>query len=280
MEKLNNKIKKHKGISLLFVLLILGVMLTAVLVISDIMIRQSRIMRNIAISERAYFAAETGVEETLYEINKARTKNITTPGEICGNGICEGSETVGNCPLDCNGGNYTGLFGCWCQANCNNCQINYDGGNATWQIISLTENLIDTNNPLEVTLSPGQSLQLNLDMKGATYPNKAGDDIQFERIGGGASELIVFKENKSTGAFIQYGPDSNSPTTTDLDTANYYYKFRIYNPSNSGASVLYRIKPLGGENLAVGVRIIASAACKDMERRIEANNPKWQIYGQ
>ncbi|TSC95581.1 MAG: hypothetical protein Athens101410_455 [Parcubacteria group bacterium Athens1014_10] len=247
----NNLKIQQKAFSLLMAILILSIMLTAVLIVSDMMLRQGKIMKNITTSERAYLAAEAGAERTLYEINKARQKNINTE-----------------------------LSGCWCGVDCNNCQINYSDSNALWQVISIVEDKKTVSDPLEVSLAEGESFQLNLDMAGATYPDKSGDDLVFERISGSAGGLIVFKENKSTGEVIQYGPDNSTPTSTDLDIANYYYIFKIRNPLGSGELINYQVKPLGTENLAVGVTAIISSVYKGVERRIETNNSKWQIYGQ
>ncbi len=242
-------IKERQGVSLLLTLFILTVMLTATLVSSDVILRQGKIMKKVTASERSYFAGEVGIEETLYEINKTRQKNINTE-----------------------------LVNCWCSINCNDCQVSYSDGNAQWQVDSITEDLIDTDDPLEFTLAEGESFQLNLDMMGATYPT--GNNLQFNRTSGGSGQLIVFKEDKSTGDIFQYGPDSSSSTSTDLDIANYYYKFRIRNPSGSGESIIYNVKPLGGQNLAVGATITISATYKGTDRRVEANNSKWQIYGE
>ena len=64
------KLKKQKGISVLLVIMITGVLLIVSLTISDLLQRQTRLSIYSSESVRAYYAAEAGTEEGLYKLRK------------------------------------------------------------------------------------------------------------------------------------------------------------------------------------------------------------------
>ncbi len=63
-------IKQQKGISLLFVVLIMGVILSIGLGISSILVQQTRITGEIGYSVVAFYAADSGIEQELYDLYK------------------------------------------------------------------------------------------------------------------------------------------------------------------------------------------------------------------
>jgi len=67
---LNIKLQKNRGISLYITLLIMTLLLTMGLGLSAILLDQIKITRGMSNSVIAFYAADTGVEEALYNIRK------------------------------------------------------------------------------------------------------------------------------------------------------------------------------------------------------------------
>jgi len=62
--------KQQKGISLLFVVLIMGVILAIGLGISGILVQQTRMTGEIGYSVVSFYAADSGIEQELYDLYK------------------------------------------------------------------------------------------------------------------------------------------------------------------------------------------------------------------
>lgn len=70
----NKAIKRdNRGISVLLAVLILSSLTIIVLAVSDVVLRVGRSARQIGHSEIAYYAAESGIENALYQIEKNQT---------------------------------------------------------------------------------------------------------------------------------------------------------------------------------------------------------------
>lgn len=69
----------QKGVSLLLALIILAIILAMVLGLSTILVSQIRIIRGMGYSVIAFYAADSGIEKTLYEIfeNSTTTSYFT-----------------------------------------------------------------------------------------------------------------------------------------------------------------------------------------------------------
>ncbi len=246
----NNLIKQREGISLLLVILILGIMLATILTASDIILRQGRSMKKITDSERAYFAAEAGIEISLYEINKARSQNVDTLDDV----------------------------NCWCGVSCNNCQLNYSGIISQWKVAKIERRTIKVNELDTVVLPPGQSYQLTLDVRGVPYPT---NKVTFKRTSGNNSCVISFEEHKTTGVTSQDDPNCTASVDKNLDN-NYYYKFRILNSAVNNETVTYEVKPVGGgpqNAMTTDVVLTVSGEYNGVERIVTATTTKWQLYG-
>jgi len=61
-------IKDNRGSALLVALLVMGVLISVSLVLSNLIFREVRIVRGVLESGRAYYAAESGIEVSLYKI--------------------------------------------------------------------------------------------------------------------------------------------------------------------------------------------------------------------
>ncbi|MCX7778907.1 MAG: hypothetical protein N2259_01520 [Patescibacteria group bacterium] len=69
--------QSQSGVSLLLVVLILGSLLAAGLMMSEVLVRQGQIVRATSFSELAYYAAESGVERAFYKINQEKVDPLT-----------------------------------------------------------------------------------------------------------------------------------------------------------------------------------------------------------
>ena len=65
----------QEGISLLFVVLIMSVILSIGFGVSGIFIQQTRMMEDVGHSVASFYAADTGVEQQLYDLYKAAEDN-------------------------------------------------------------------------------------------------------------------------------------------------------------------------------------------------------------
>ncbi len=74
MQNKKNKIKKNQqGVSILLAVLILSSLTIIVLAVSDVVLRVGRSSRQIGYSEIAYYSAEAGIENALYQIERNQT---------------------------------------------------------------------------------------------------------------------------------------------------------------------------------------------------------------
>lgn len=87
---------KQRGASLLLVLLILTAILAIAFGVTGLMLGEIKISREVPRSLRAYYAAEAGIERSLYDIRRGSGANdIGSPPSCVGGGaVClDGSAT-------------------------------------------------------------------------------------------------------------------------------------------------------------------------------------------
>jgi len=75
----NFQFSNQKGISLLFVVLVMSVILTISLGISSILNKQTSVMREIGYSVVAFYAADSGIEEVLAESDPKDLDGVEKP---------------------------------------------------------------------------------------------------------------------------------------------------------------------------------------------------------
>lgn len=69
----------EKGISLLFTVLITSLVLAVALGITSLLIQEMRMMGEIGYSVTAFYAADSGIEEALYDLYTSSTSSPPTP---------------------------------------------------------------------------------------------------------------------------------------------------------------------------------------------------------
>ena len=247
-------IKNNQAISLILTLLIISSILTGTVLVGDILIRHSQVVKGTEVSEIAYFAAEAAIEKTAYEIlkNYEGSSSYTLTGSFDNGDYSVGSGDVTvdtNCPnpdaVECNSGSITG------------------------------------SNPWTISLAAGQSFQLDLDINGATYPT----NLNITQNATSTSDLIIYE------CTTDAGPPRDCPSTSGqqnfdvaflspgydlaISASTRYYKIRINNLSSSTQT--YTLIP--NNNLPIGINISAKGTYMKYERRIKSNYPKWQKFG-
>jgi four helix bundle protein len=180
---------KNKAISILFVILIIGAILTSALLVSDILIRHGRVTKGIENSELPFFAAESGIEKVAYQVFKEHCHI----GSNCG---VSGS-------LWPNGPTY---------------EVQDDDIQAEL-----------TAGPWSFSLAPGQSFSLYLDLCGPAYPasltitGEADSDLTIFK------EVIATAETSETVYSDLSSPIVISIDRDNDDRLIAYYKITIHN---------------------------------------------------
>jgi hypothetical protein len=247
-----NKKNREAGIALVLSVIVLAALIGLVIVVADLTTRATSDSNAIKATEIALAAAETAVELTIYDIEK-NDKNLTDFDPPITQSLADGPpgafwyrevKVSTSTPALCSSG----------QPVCTD-----------------NDDIISASNPLSVTLQPGQSFQLDLDIGGAEYPNRV--TVSW---GGTNTRVIVLTPSGHetyTGQPVQI-PDPPA----NLDPVD-NYRFRIINESSSVRT--YTIRPnagTGADELPLGFKIIGIGTYQNVERRLEILRPAWVIY--
>jgi hypothetical protein len=81
-QKSKVKSQKSKGISLLFIVLITGLILAIALGLSAILIQEMGLMTEIGYSVSAFYAADNGIEEALYDLYQNPSPSPSHSGNL------------------------------------------------------------------------------------------------------------------------------------------------------------------------------------------------------
>lgn len=248
---------QQSGISLILSIVILMAIFGLVIVVADVAFDIRATNKAIGSSEIALFAAESAAELTIYEIEKNQASIDLTP--IADQTITLPSGNVAywnrevklatSTPGLCNPADPTITPSPACTANLG---------------------VVNTSNPLLVTLRNTQSFQLDLDIKNATstYPVHVNIDI-----GAGGSRLIVSGEGTQT---TYTSGNITVPVAGVLEPED-DYKIRIIN--ESGATRTYTISTQNNvDELPLGLQIRTFGRYLDTERDIVLIRPAWLIY--
>lgn len=231
----------QSGVSLLMIVLIIGVIIVATLAVSQIVLRQGRVTKEVEISEKAYFAAESGVEKAAYQIFK---------------------EGLAITSYNLNG---TLTNGATYQVSSSDLTVDVKNPE-TGQDITQTQ-------PWQITLSTGQAFSLALDINGATYPNT----LRIERSGSQISELIIRSWLKTGGGEEQIFV-IDFPYDLNINSAR-FYQIRINNRSTGSETYTLRPTSPAGAKLPVGLLIKAKGSFSSYQRTVQGNFPRWQKFG-
>ena len=236
-----------RAVSLILTLLIISSVLTGTVLVADITIRHAQIIHGAEISEKAYFAAETGIQKAAYQAMKNYTDISTYSLD---DSFSDGSTYTATISAD---------------TEC---------PNPPTECSALP---VSATNPWTVTLAAGESFQLNIDINGAAYPAS----VQIARSGSEDTDIIDYEcttagDPRVCSSTMSQVFSITFPYTfniTDYETK--YYRLRINNVGNSSED--YILTPTGA--LPIGIEISSIGGYTGYERRLKTNLPKWQKFG-
>jgi hypothetical protein len=248
-----NNIKNQRGVTILISILILSSVVILALAVADIVGRSNRISKDIGLSEVAYFAAERGVEEALYQVERDRTiEGLEISSEQSLVDIPDAKWTRSYRLL--NDEEAGGVLSC---------------GDPAWN--NSDEGACVNNNPkkMSVNLAAGHTFQLEMDFMGFDLPDafmikgvdKSNSSTTLLRING--EEVMQTEEEYKT---ININPDE-------------LVVFNIVNKSATLKNVEIKAKKGGADiNFPLSILITSTGTYKEQKRVIEVERRSWQIY--
>ena len=239
---------KEKGFAVLLSILVLASITGLVITVANVSFGITKSNQSIINSEKAFFAAETAAEITIYDIvnnngglglpDRFNQPLINTGGATWSRQVRLDTTTLGLCSAPTP------------KPVCGN-----DPGG------------IVIGNEMKVTLNDGESFQLDLNITGGLYPSQI-----FIKWGPFPSRVFVAGAGEQV---INNESDIFVPTSGILQ-ASQEYRFRIIN--DSGSPVTYEIQNLDTVALPLGLNISATGFYQGTERRIDLTRPAWLIY--
>jgi len=240
----------NQGVSLVLTLLIISSILTGTLLVAETTIRHSQVVKGAEVSEKAYFGAKSALEKGAYEIlkNYDAITSLDIDESFSDDTFYTATASVDTeCPNP----------GTECSAGA-----------------------INASNEWVITLSAGESFDLDLDINGVTYPNSIEIDYEVP-LSGTPTDLILYQcQTEGTPRVCSSGLSqtlyvSLPQTITTSGYANNFYYLRINNKGASSED--YTLTPTG--DLPIGIKIDATGTYSDYKRILQQRFPKWQKYG-
>jgi hypothetical protein len=237
--------------------------------VADIVIRVGHTSSEIGRSEIAYLAAETAIENAIYQIEADRDIGglVNTASQ---NMVYTSSSwtryafAINNVSLSCvDTAGRLSYFDSLSDPTALTRSCLYTGD----AVNGLNTNDISSSNPLRLRLKQGKSFQLELDISGIAYP----DNIIVSWLpANSAGKIIVVEDNE------QFIVDTAVAPNFQMFPAN-NQRLRIVN--QSVGDVIYTITPSFGSSLPLGILIHARGNYGDeQERTIEVERRNWRIY--
>jgi hypothetical protein len=250
---MKQKKRDQKGVTILISVLILSSVIILALAVSDIVGRANRNSRDIGLSEVAYFAAEKGVEQALYSIEKERT--------ISGLDGIQGNLT------DITEANWSREIEVLSDSEATDMDCD------TLALVSVENGVcVDETNPnqpkVKIKLRPNDSFQLDLDFGGMSgyLPN----GIKIDGISSSNASTTVLN--------ISAGESETPENLNNISVSGRQIILKITNKSDVTENI--EISSSGGANNPVPLSflIISTGSYKEQKRVIQVERRNWQIY--
>jgi len=235
----------QRAASLLLIILLMGLMLTASIIISETIVRNAKVNKGMEKSEMAYYAASSAAERLAYKINKLNCSvgtNCAESGSLWTNG-----PTFSATDADIT--------------------INRSGTYAS---------------PWSITAPSGKSIVVNLDLNGINYP--ASITIGHTTSTAYDARITACPKNGSIPQTCDIDNATDTlidslPYVLSLNMNNYYYYIRMNNLS--GIDKIFTFQPPDGDySIPSSFQIKAVGQYGDYQRQLNFTVLKWQIVNQ
>ncbi len=304
--KKQKQFNNQQGIALILSIIVLTNLLMITLIVTDVILRIGRSSQQISESEQAYYAAESGIERGLYQIEKNNDASSLGTIETKATGSLDQVDAnwetyvaaLYSTPVTCvNHNNKITYY----QVSSFNDFLSKIGPEVAANSISClyaedfsSDIIIRYDNALVVLLEPGKSFELDLNINVADsnfYPNQL--NLKWEK------PNIPSKQTQSdtvNGKIIVLNGSEQSITDTNNANAsgitlpatgqfgsNPEYRIRIINNEVNDYG-LYIFTPNGGTNnkyLPIGIELTSTGyytTAKKKERIVQVERKNWQIY--
>jgi len=270
--------QNNQGIALVLSVLILVNLLAITLIVTDVILRVGKTSQRVGDSEIAYFAAETGIESAIYQIES--NQNAATLG------------TTDSLSL----GTLTDVNGSWqryvepvysIRATCidDNQHVSFptdpdlEIDKSCVYAQDKSQNEINKSNPLTVRLRPGKSFELDFNISTPTDLDFYPTAVNINWASAHTGQIIILDESgqsavdtssvTGTGRIPSSGQFGDAPT----------YRLRIMN--KSAANMTYVIEPQASNDpLPVGISVTSAGYYQtdQKERIVVAERRNWEIY--
>lgn len=236
---------KNRAASLLLVIFLMGIMLTASITISETIVRNAKVNKGMEMSEMAYYAASSAAERMVYKINKLNCS--------------VGANCVESGSLWTSGPTFSAVDA--------DITINRSGTYAS---------------PWSISAPSGKSIVVNLDLNGVNYP--ASITIGHTTSTAYEAHITVCPKKGSIPQTCDIDNATDTlidslPHTFSLDMANYYYYIRINNLSGIDKTFTFQ-PPDGDYSIPSGFQIKTVGQYSGYRRQLNFTALKWQIANQ
>jgi hypothetical protein len=123
MNILHTTLHNQRGVSVIITFFIMIIILALVLTISTVLVNEIKVIENVGNSISSFYAADTGMEQTLYfdrkQLVNGANRGMCNTCTACSSFSSDGNTKCNSCttaPLASNGCDVV---------NCTNCQLNY-----------------------------------------------------------------------------------------------------------------------------------------------------------
>lgn len=247
------KDKQEEGFAVLLSVLVLASITGLVISVFNVSFRITKSNQSIINSEKAFFAAETAAEITIYDIVK-NNRGLDLP-DLVGQAL---------------GGNPGATWGR--RVSLATLTPGLCSAPQPKPVCSDADGSISTTNDLSITLEDGESFQLDMDIVDPGNPSNYPANVRILGVTAGSRVIVSGngqQEVKTSQTFIV--PE------TDVIDPNLDYRFRIIN--ESGSQQTYTITPLGSSvDFPLGLNISTVGIYQGTERRVDVTNPAWLIF--
>lgn len=277
-----NSIKQAKanqqGIALVLTILILANLVLITFVVTDVVLRIGKSSRQISDSEIAYFAAESAIEDAIYQIehnqDAASLGTLDSPAQnylTYANGTSESYiEPITTTPVTCIDDTHTTIFP-------PNPNAHTDKSCVYAANLSAQDDLTQAN-PLTIRLKPGKSFIIDFNISTPSTLGFYPSALTVDWPGTPTGRVIILTADEQTITDTSTQSRINRiPSSGQLGDSPSY---RLSIMNTSSGDITYTVSPQASGSLPIGIAVTAKGYydVDKKERIIEVERKSWEIY--